>query len=753
MNLKKIFTIFICSIFLFSLFNVNKAYAKKTASSPAFQNNLLNLYKDGKLKIIKGHKNFVTLSLPVNEDINCKNYDTDVKIPYEINKKPSFKILDPSSLVKYINTSTENMILQFMNCKNANISSNYIPLDNSPKLYRLEFNYSINSYLPVYELGKLKKSDFNININYYDRNKKYLYKDTASIDVFRNEKDTKNFDFNFLPQTHARYITLTVTPCGRFSGTFSFLPMSIYKYNIKSEIPLKYKYTINHNSSIDTITQTFYYNSRIVTRIIKSDKSDNKIYVTKTINYKKTIQTLKESDILNIDSNDIEFIDRDLKLKNDLEPNCCYTTDYTTPYYAVFSKNNSLKCLNGYTSVQTSKSNFNNLYTVSLNSNYYKDTEYFTIIDGGVFKYTYGQKCIAGTKSSLKYTIDLNHAGPIIVPSRAPFGYHGTFIITNHADSTTVKTLKAVILGSSDTSNKMYTKSGFLYYKIPATWAVFGKSYGTSEGIDNNEFKEVVDKMYTEGGFEIVPHTISPIASENTPKLFEEYLNKFTIYNSKNWIDHSLGAGTGCADIKSQGALEGKNFSLPIFKEYGYDNCWSYVDMTMNNGINMLEDAENYPQILFKNNNLGFDDYSLYQWNAYRPRNFIDETNSYNLNKLCDENGICIMHDYFAHIMQNHLFFNEENNEYTITDKFNNVLSLLSDYRNNKQLWIPTVRDYMDYTLKVHNIDIDANNNQIKIDNYNNVPIKGFTYIIFDGTSSTGTFKTVDLNNEGSNIF
>lgn len=74
--------------------------------------------------------------------------------------------------------------------------------------------------------------------------------------------------------------------------------------------------------------------------------------------------------------------------------------------------------------------------------------------------------------------------------------------------------------------------------------------------------------------------------------------------------------------------------------------------------LNMLEpnQVNKHPQIFFKNYNFGEGD-SLYQWNSVRYRNLLSMLTKPRLEKFVNENGVCIIHDYFAHPMQKRKFF------------------------------------------------------------------------------------------------
>jgi hypothetical protein len=328
----------------------------------------------------------------------------------------------------------------------------------------------------------------------------------------------------------------------------------------------------------------------------------------------------------------------------------------------------------------------------------------------------------------------LDYKGPAVIPSRTLNGTHGTFIITHHSDSNTVNSLRAMMYGSSNEKSPLFNHTGFFHYNIPATWGFFSIGQANIAGMDTPEYKSIIENM-AKRGFEVVPHTISPVAEQNTRNILEKYLPMLNRYGIQDWIDHSLGAGARCADIKSLGSVAGDSqFSLDLFKENNFKYSWSYNDVPLLNTLDMLEsgDASFHPQIIFDNNNLGYDGYSLIQWSTYRPKSFIGEVNKINLDELVSNNGISIIHDYFNHPIQlNKFYVIDKNNDVNLTPKFDGVLSMLDDYRSHRKLWVTTVKQFIDYNQSIHNIDIEYKlPGGIVVNNNNREQIKGFTLVV-----------------------
>lgn len=694
-----------------------------------YSNELVDTTDDGVLYIKKGTGRIVTVSPPSFTDINySKNYEVT---PFTFSKTFQVNSKDkPDDYTKYL------MMKQYLksafasNKVRMNLTSPFSIIDgNSTDIYRFSGKYNFSP------AAKDKKTYFCVvKLNYYN-NKGIESTETFRIYSAPNDKESL-LDYFFMAPKGTTFMNIEISQPDISSCAFSIRDCAFYKYpEVKPHLN-HYYLSEEKDQAYDIITQVFEFDNRNITRTIRSNLTSNKIEVNLKIKYKDEVQTLKEYEPIDIDSNSIEYVGRDMKLHNSIGNNNIYTTDYTTPYFSRFG-NNVLYCFNGYTSVETQKEG--SQYRVNIFDSNYNDQKYFIIGDGGVYKYIFTQKFNAGNESSMNYSILLDYKGPVFMPSRTPFATRGTLVITHHPDSNTINTLKATMFGSSDTKSPLYMHAGFLYHKIPATWGFFSKTEGNLTGIDNPAFKQVITAM-NENGIEVVPHTITGIAPNNTRAVLEEYMPELQKMGIDDWIDHSLASGTKCADIKSEGSIAGSSqFSMDLFKKYGFKYCWSYVDVNLQNGIDMLSDDKDvsHPQIFFKNNNLGYDDYSLYQWNTYRPRNFIQEVNSSNLNELVKNAGVCLIHDYFNHPMQTGKFFTmDSKGNVTLTPKFEAVLKLIDSYRSNKKLYVPTVRQFIDYSSSLHNIDVSYDNpDNLVINNRNKNNIDGFTLITIDSTN------------------
>lgn len=748
--------VLIIPAFLIFSYTSNKLFHKRSLSQdvPAsppnlvskqlikFSNKYIDLDDHGNVFIKKSSSDKISLGIPVFFDGSESNAYSMENILFSNKNNPKYK--------EYTTYNKNLLSLSYKDASFIDINSPFMPIGSDSKLCKISFDYKINSLLPIIESSRLKFSYFKAFIDYYNKSKKYIGSDSTELSILRSYRGENKFNYSFIPKYGSAFIRINIKPLGTFSGTYTFNNPKLLKYRINRIFLSKYTYTINNKNGINSVIQNFQYANRSVKRTITINKKTNEIVINKTTNFQNNVQSLESYDPMWIKSQNIKYIAKDMKLhNNDIRLNHYFVTDFTTPYFSKFDNAISLRVNNGFSSTETYHGN-NNFY-VQINNSHPEDQRYFVIGDGGYYDYIYTQKFLKNSNINTKYTFYLNDKYPITIASRTPYKTHGTLVLTNHGDSTNVDTLKTVMLGASNPKNKLYKHSGFITFKLPITWSFFSITQGHSMGIDNPDFKNVIDLM-SKNGIEVLPHTITPIPNDNTRNTLNNYMSKLAKeYPIVDWIDHSLGSGVRCADIKSEGSLPGKNFSLDLFNKYNYKYCWSYLDVTMNKGLNMLTNADtgNHAQILFKNNNLGYDNYSLYQWNSYRPKNFLKEINDSNLKELTTDNGTCILHEYFGHVMQTNKFFKNSINGMEVTPVFNRKLKLIANYRNKKSLWVPTAKDYINYTLLIHNVDIQQVGNNLIILNNNKIPVKGFTYITFN--KDKPTYKMMDLK-PGNNI-
>jgi len=533
----------------------------------------------------------------------------------------------------------------------------------------------------------------------------------------------KECEISFVPLRSFKYLTFVISQTNTKLVSISYSNFKIiqYSYNI---VPFE----LTHEQKTDkSIYQEYSNEYQKVERKISLASNKDIANVEETIIPLKNHQVFKEQTSVEVYSQTEKILKRDYSLEKPIHS--LYTIDSLSNFY-LETKKISMGYANNFDSIEVINSHNNTLIDLyHFNS---EDIKYFVFEKNGKKNWVFNQLIQKDHNKTVSYSFLLNQ-NLYAIKSRTPKFNKAIMIITNHSDSNMLDLLSAMMFGTSDKQDSFYGKSGFIGYKIPATWGFFYKSANGIDGFDNQQYRNIIDIM-RKNGIETVLHSASPIAKENTPQLIKKALNDISYLNIDNWIDHSLVDGTRCADLKSEGANKNSsNYSFDIFLEMGYKYSWSYLD-TISEDLNMLMPSFEYfhPQIIFKNYNFG-EGNSLYQWNSVRYKNLLDQVNKNSLEKLIQQNGICIIHDYFTHPMQKNKFFYSKNKQVYLTDDFDNFLKLIDFYRNQNLLWITTIKEFGDFEEALRNIFITPESqHSLLILNNNSFSLNNFSLIIFN---------------------
>ncbi|WAM31353.1 hypothetical protein [Caldicellulosiruptor naganoensis] len=531
----------------------------------------------------------------------------------------------------------------------------------------------------------------------------------------------ETFKTSFPLPTDAKYITFEISQNSNNIQTVQFR-------NFKASFvkPSKYTFLLKRVEKYNNLIEQEFENGfqKIIRKIFISS-SEDVIEVEEILKSKVNHQVFKEYSPLVLETKPLFILKRDYSLSKFTNP--MYVTDSLSDFYLKL-ESCSIGYANNYDSIETyNLKNKANVYLFFSNS---EDIKYFLIGKNKEHIWTTTQffrKDFEKTFSFFIFPADFRYA----IKSRAPDGRKGILVFSHHSDSNMISIIKAMMFGTTDSKDPAFMKKGFVGYNIPITWGFFYKSVKGIPGFDNPEYKNLIEFL-AKKGIEVVLHTASPVAEENTPQLIQKALEATSHLKLDNWIDHSLSDGTRCGGLKSEGAIKtSKNYTFNLFLKYGYKYCWSYLDVKLDD-LNMLEpnQTNKHPQIFFKNYNFGEGE-SLYQWNSVRYRNLLKMLTKPKLEKFVNENGVCIIHDYFAHPMQKNKFFITRNKNVYLSPQFDHSLRLVSYLSSKKLLWVPTVKQFIDYELALKNVIITPlDKSTLLVDNKNSFEIKGFTLIL-----------------------
>lgn len=356
------------------------------------------------------------------------------------------------------------------------------------------------------------------------------------------------------------------------------------------------------------------------------------------------------------------------------------------------------------------------------------------------------------------------HVGeePTFLPRlmKNPDGYLACYIFTEHADFSDLRAQRAVNYGSEDVVHFKDAIGGFAKYNIPVTKSVF---YHNPDHVNNRVFNKnfhselcniksmpdyliMLQEMYRHG-FDICLHT--PEENTTTIPYLTEALRYFkTHFNSKTWIDH--GYENSFKNNREDFVCDGFNqqskwYAQPLFKKFGVNYFWNCYN----------EDSAIYSDYQFANHIkkpfIGFGDFiplpdytkhiingeSIISWQASStlfPNDgsmwaycFSDEK----LRRFISDYEISINHCYPARVDSFTGFYDvTSKGKIVINNEFNKVLEKLALYRDKGDIRTTTVKDFLDYSLSLENIEyIIVNTHQIKLINHNAFDVKGLSLI------------------------
>jgi hypothetical protein len=340
-------------------------------------------------------------------------------------------------------------------------------------------------------------------------------------------------------------------------------------------------------------------------------------------------------------------------------------------------------------------------------------------------------------------------------------GYISTYIFTEHADNTDIRTHRAVNYGSEEITNYNSARGGFAKYDIPNTKSIFynNPTHSTNERANKNfttevcnlkgssDFEKMVDELYANGQ-EICLHT--PDNSTTTAKNLKEALEYMAKkYHSKSWIDH--GYNNRLKDNREDFVCDGLSPSSPYYA----------LELWQKNNIKYLWNCQNehswiHTQYHFQNSltdvYYGWGDRlpspsywlesnasnKVYSWSTNQhfaltsPQQWNELYNEKTLNDLIANQGICINHCYTASVDENSVsWYKNEKGKIVIRPEFDEALKLLAHYRDQKLLNITTVEKFMDYNLAVEKVKYEIiGEGTIRITNTSNTNIKGLSMIV-----------------------
>jgi len=240
-----------------------------------------------------------------------------------------------------------------------------------------------------------------------------------------------------------------------------------------------------------------------------------------------------------------------------------------------------------------------------------------------------------------------------------------------------------------------------------------------AEGLDSTDFVESIRKCKEEN-LELVLHTATHYSDDR--QAVDSALEEIGKFGARNWIDHSLSSGVPSSGLKSQGWNPKSEFYImDLFEREGYEYAWSYIDDEVE-GMNQLRPSNQdiHTPLVFQHQSLRSNSDAIWQWSTFRPpiKSLFEYVNEENLEKLIQQRGISLLHEYFSHqSRQEGYMFHKRGGEFVISERLDGLFSQISKMVEEGLLWNPTMADYADHIRSLENVNIELFSDGITIRN------------------------------------
>ncbi|MFM2135195.1 MAG: hypothetical protein RL021_595 [Bacteroidota bacterium] len=373
---------------------------------------------------------------------------------------------------------------------------------------------------------------------------------------------------------------------------------------------------------------------------------------------------------------------------------------------------------------------------------------------------------------------------PVRFPAftEAPNGREGVFIFTEHADYTMLRSNRAVYFGSDTIAFEKDAVGGFAKYDLPVTKSVF---YANPDKVDvsdrvgfaNGEIDHV---KYTPGfrqflvdlqanGHEIALHTPDHFTT-NRMILNEAFTNMSGSFKFSTWIDHGYDNGrrSNREDVVCDGFVPGSPmYAAGLFREFNVRNVWNcfyedsalYAEVTYNAELVTPHPAfgHAYPRPVWWRHpsvtgtirhfrttcTLAPRDPSMWAYYLSKGR----------LEYLADHRGVYIAHFYPARLDSVKAFYDWEKPVWSVQPSFDEALRTVAAMRDSGRIWVPTVRDYLDYASVRDAVEYSiTSTGDILLTNGTDTAVKGLTMNI-KGADISIAGKEIGRRKTGTELF
>ena len=376
-----------------------------------------------------------------------------------------------------------------------------------------------------------------------------------------------------------------------------------------------------------------------------------------------------------------------------------------------------------------------------------------------------------GDKRTYSFNIFIgNNVSTIPRFMKNPAGFEATYIWTEHADFTDIRTNRAVYFGSENITSADSAVGGFVKFNIPVTKSVF---YDNPDSITNYDasfgaFPSLEATILTDTLFADFLFQISKKGNEiclHTPEQFTTTHNRFeealaymkTNFGSPSWIDHGNNNAlrSNREDLICDGTLE--------------DSPYYAIDLWNSYDVRYLHNAYYEELVTFKDWKYessmekpfsGFGDFFPkpdYYLHPTRSKNMIHWTttsalfveeqnlwsyyfNFFKLQGLVDNRAVEINHTYPAWVNPKKGMWTYDSDSTIIAQPgFNMALANMAKLRDEGRLNVCTIADFLNYRTAIDSVEYN-------IMPYGRIHITNKNSKIIDNLSMVVRAKAVTVN-------
>lgn len=365
-----------------------------------------------------------------------------------------------------------------------------------------------------------------------------------------------------------------------------------------------------------------------------------------------------------------------------------------------------------------------------------------------------------------------------------PKGFTAGYVFTEHADETSIATQRAVYFGSEEITDASKATGGFVGNRIPVTKSVFYSNIGDTINMsiynssESSEYTDFLDQLSATGLYDICLHT--PEFLNSNRALLEESIEFMKRrFNTVTWIDHGCYSGKENREsFVCDGFNSGSDFYVAdLWQKYNTLYFWNTaVELHLKrinaslrgwraylspremeemgvflSAIELLKrrkyDGKYESNSFLKRKGDGYPTPLYYQHPTLTgqfyswPTTFSKEYGNLSENegriesdrilRLIEDWGVFINHGYFPRIRSGNDVINEVNGKFVIDPFFNQILHIMSEYRDEGDLFITTIRELINYWIMIEKISFEyLLDGTIRVNNNNDLPIHGLSMAV-----------------------